>query len=267
MSTILRALAALLIVMVVGLAVAPDAFAQAWVPEKGGGSVSVAVQELNVKKHYATTTQVDAGHINTVVLLADVTYGITDKLAFNLAIPFVSSAYAGPKPHPGTDVDNGEFHSAFTDVRFSVRYNVSRKGAVFTPYIGSIVPSHDYAFYGHSAAGERLRELQVGTFVASCSPVACRDLSVRTCRLRVCREGAGRVPQSKHGRSGSRIFLHARVSRLCPDQRAAARSTRTAAFSFRWADSRLSTRVQGHARCHSAGQLSARGRRVRVFDQ
>ncbi len=166
MSTILRTLGTLVVVVVVGLAVAPDAFAQAWVPEKGGGSVSVAVQELNVKKHYATTTQVDAGHINTVVVLADVTYGVTDKLAFDLAVPFVSSVYAGAKPHPGTDVDNGEFHSAFTDVRFSVRYNVSRKGAVFTPYIGSIVPSHDYAFYGHSAAGERLRELQVGTFVA-----------------------------------------------------------------------------------------------------
>ena len=37
---------------------------------------------------------------------------------------------------------------------------------MFTPYIGSIVPSHDYAYYGHAAFGERLNEVQVGTFVA-----------------------------------------------------------------------------------------------------
>ena len=54
----------------------------------------------------------------------------------------------------------------FTDVRFALRYNVTRSGAVFTPYIGSVVPSHDYAYYGHAAAGERLKELQVGAYAA-----------------------------------------------------------------------------------------------------
>jgi len=37
---------------------------------------------------------------------------------------------------------------------------------VITPFVGSVVPSHDYAFYGHAAGGERLNELQVGTYVA-----------------------------------------------------------------------------------------------------
>jgi hypothetical protein len=142
------------------------AFAQAWVPAQGEGAVAFSVQELNVKKHLAGTEVRDAGHINTVVLLSDVTYGLTDKLAVDLAVPFVSSIYAGNRPHPGTDVDNGKFHSSFTDIRFSVRYNLTRKGAVITPYVGSIVPSHDYAYYGHAASGERLRELQVGAFVA-----------------------------------------------------------------------------------------------------
>ena len=167
MATFHRSLAGLVSVTTFALLVLPAAaFAQAWVPEKGSGSVSVAVQELNVKKHIATSTLVDAGHINTAVIVTDVTYGLTDKMAVDLAVPFVSSAYSGTKPHPNTDIDNGRFHSTFTDLRFSVRYNVTRKGAVFTPYVGSIVPSHEYAFYGHAAAGERLRELQVGTFVA-----------------------------------------------------------------------------------------------------
>jgi hypothetical protein len=140
--------------------------AQAWVPQQGEGSVSLAVQQLNVKKHLAGTTIRDAGHINTGVLLADVTYGLTDKFAVDLAIPFVVTKYSGTSPHPNTTIDNGTHHNAFTDFRMSVRYNVTRKGAVITPYVGSVVPSHDYAYYGHSAFGEQLNELQVGTFVA-----------------------------------------------------------------------------------------------------
>src|SRR5256885_6672 len=97
------------------------AFAQAWVPEQGEGAVSVSVQELNVKKHLSATTIRDSGHINTVVLLTDVTYGLTNKIAVDLAVPIVSSAYAGAKPHPGTNIDNGQFHSAVTDIRSGVR--------------------------------------------------------------------------------------------------------------------------------------------------
>jgi hypothetical protein len=140
--------------------------AQAWVPQQGEGSVSLAAQQLNVKKHLAGTIARDAGHINTGVLLADVTYGLTDKFAVDLAIPFVVTKYSGTSPHPGTTIDDGAYHNSFTDFRMSVRYNLTRKGAVITPYVGSVVPSHDYAFYGHAAFGEQLSELQVGTFVA-----------------------------------------------------------------------------------------------------
>src|SRR5262249_15036111 len=50
--------------------------------------------------------------------------------------------------------------------RMAVRYNITRNGAVITPYIGTVVPSHDYTYYGHAAAGERLRELSVGAYAA-----------------------------------------------------------------------------------------------------
>lgn len=140
--------------------------AQAWVPQQGEGTVSLAAQQLNVKKHLLGTTARDAGHINTGVLLADVTYGLTDKFAVDLAIPFVVTKYSGASPHAGTTIDDGTYHNSFTDFRMSVRYNLTRKGAVITPYVGSVVPSHSYQFYGHAAFGERLNELQVGTFVA-----------------------------------------------------------------------------------------------------
>lgn len=142
------------------------ASAQAWVPEKGAGSISLAAQQVNVKKHYSGTTLTDAGHINTAVVLADMTYAVTDKFAVDLAVPFVVTKYSGLKPHPGTNIDDGAYHNSLTDFRMSIRYNLTRKGAVITPYLGSVVPSHDYPFYGHSAFGEQLNELQVGTFIA-----------------------------------------------------------------------------------------------------
>jgi len=142
------------------------AFAQAWVPPKGDGTVSLSVQQLNVKKHLAGTTIRDAGHINTGVVLADMSYAFTNKMAVDLAVPFVVTKYSGGSPHPNTNIDDGAYHDSFTDFRMAVRYNLTKKSAVITPYVGSVVPSHDYAYYGHSAFGEQLNELQVGTFIA-----------------------------------------------------------------------------------------------------
>jgi hypothetical protein len=143
-----------------------ESFAQAWVPPKGDGSVSLSAQQLNVKKHKAGSVTTDAGHINTGVLLADMTYGLTNKFAVDLAVPFVVTKYSGARPHPNTNIDDGAYHNSFTDFRMAVRYNLTRNGAVITPYVGSVVPTHDYAYYGHSAFGEQLNELQVGTFIA-----------------------------------------------------------------------------------------------------
>ena len=107
----------------------------------------------------------DAGHIDTFVAVADVTYGLTDRIAVDVAVPFVTSRYTGTKPHP-TALDDGKYHSTFADLRFALRYNIMRGGAVITPYIGTSMPSHNYEFFAHAAPGEQLRELQVGAFAA-----------------------------------------------------------------------------------------------------
>jgi len=147
------------------LSLTQDVRAQAWVPAKGEGAVSVAFQNMNVRDHILTTTWVDVGHIDTSVLVADITYGLTDKIAVDLAVPFVTSKYSGTRPHP-TSLDDGTYHSTFADFRFAVRYNLKRGGTVITSYIGTVVPSHNYEFFAHSAPGEQLNELQVGAYVA-----------------------------------------------------------------------------------------------------
>jgi len=142
------------------------AAAQAWVPPRGEGAVSIQVQDALVVHHLLPTVQRDRGRIRAETLLADVTYGVTDKLAVSMSIPFVSSQYQGTRAHDPV-IDNGRFHSTFQDFRFDVRYNLARNGLVLTPFAGTILPSHDYVYFAHSAAGRDLRELQVGTYWAT----------------------------------------------------------------------------------------------------
>lgn len=149
------------------LLIAPlDVAGQAWVAPKGEGAVTVAVQNMNVDKHLAGTTDVLGGHIDTFAMVVDTTYGLSDRLSLDFAVPYIASKYVGPTPHPGSNRDNGRFHGTFADIRVAVRYNVTRRGVVFTPYVGTTTPSHDYVFYAHAAPGPRLKEFQIGAFAA-----------------------------------------------------------------------------------------------------
>ena len=154
---------------------APPARAQAWLPAKGEGAVSVLFSDIFSKYHFQRTTPVDRGHIRSDSLLVDVTYGLTDRVAVSLGIPWIAAKYTGPLPHPLVDtsgpipvyygvnsVDGGSYHGTFQDFRFDVRYNVTKRGMVLTPFIGTIVPSHDYAYCAHAATGRNLNEVQIG---------------------------------------------------------------------------------------------------------
>src|SRR5262245_30263442 len=163
------AVAALLIVA----AGAPMARAQAYVPPRGEGSVSFLYQDMFVKNHYFGPTPVDNGHITTRMVVMDVSYGITDKLAVSVGIPWIASRYVGNRPHPiawndstPTPLDDGTFHSTFQDFRFDVRYNVTRRGVALTPFFATSVPSHEYVYFAHAAPGLGLREFQFGLSAA-----------------------------------------------------------------------------------------------------
>jgi len=141
------------------------ASAQAWTPARGEGTLTVQFQDAFVKYHPFTTTPIDRGHIRSNGVVLDFTYGLTDKLALTIALPYVAAKYNGLYPHP-TGIDNGQYHSTFQDFRFDVRYNLTRKSLVITPFAGTIVPSHGYTYFAHSAVGRDLRELQLGLYAA-----------------------------------------------------------------------------------------------------
>lgn len=140
--------------------------AQAFTPAQGEGTVSVQFQDAFVKYHQLPTVRLDRGHISGKTLLVDFTFGITDQLAVSVSLPWVASKYNGSRPHQ-LPIDDGSYHSTFQDLRFDIRYNISRKGLVVTPFVGTILPSHGYEYFAHSAVGRNVRELQVGANWAS----------------------------------------------------------------------------------------------------
>ena len=143
-----------------------DALAQAWVPARGEGSVSIAFQDMNVTKHLAGTVSVEAGHIDTSVLLADVTFGLTDELPSMSRCRSSVPGSPGPFPHPeptsmtGRSAPRSPTSAWRCATTWSARAPSSRRTsarscrATTTPY------------YGHAAPGQQLNELQVGVYAA-----------------------------------------------------------------------------------------------------
>ena len=166
----------LIAVPVVLAASGSTAGAQAWLPAKGDGAVSIIYQDMFDKyHHFPGIGKVDGGPTTSRSMLLDVTYGVTDKLAISLGIPWVSAKYVGPGPHPladlsgpvprffgATKLDDGTYHGSWQDVRFDVRYNLTKKGLVLTPFIGTSVPSRNYEWLAHAAPGTRQKQLQIG---------------------------------------------------------------------------------------------------------
>ncbi len=136
--------------------------AQAWLLPKGEGTVSFSYQNLYVTDHaYENSDAHDIGHILAHALTLDVDYSLTDKLAVRVAVPFIDSRYYGTKPHQ-LPTDDGTYHSTFQDFTTDVRYNLTKRRVVLTPFFRAVVPSNSYTYFAHSAAGRDLREYHFG---------------------------------------------------------------------------------------------------------
>lgn len=146
---------------------APIGQAQAWLPMKGEGQVTITYENLYVKYHFDYTgKKFDGGPIRTNTVVSTFEYGITDKLTLDSQLTHVTSKYegfVGPVPHGPPDT--GIYHPTFQDALVGVRYNVMSRHLFVTPFVAAVIPTHHYETRGHSAVGRDLRELQVGVNV------------------------------------------------------------------------------------------------------
>jgi len=149
---------------------------QAGVPLRGEGTVTSAYQYANVHDHVrGDGTEFQAGRIYSHSMSVQLDYGVTDKLAASFSLPYITSLYKGAQPHNPAAlatanheelIDDGTYHGTIQDLGFGVRYNLIRKPTIaVTPFAAINLPSHDYVFYAHTAAGRNLWQVSLGTSV------------------------------------------------------------------------------------------------------
>jgi hypothetical protein len=105
--------------------------AQAWVPPRGEGTVSLTYQNYDVIGHFDIQGRENTnGGTRSQSLITELDYGVTDKIGLSLSLPFITSKYTGP--------------------------------LAVTPFIGGLFPTHDYETVGEAVPGRHRRELQLG---------------------------------------------------------------------------------------------------------
>lgn len=140
--------------------------AQAWLPPKGEASFSVAAQYLQARYHlFSEGERVDRGRMQWGYAISDLGYGVTDRFAVRIGIPYVVSRYTGAFPHlvGGRPVsDDGAWHRTFQDVSLEARYLAATGDFAVTPFLAIGLPVADYQTLAHAAAGRHLREYSAG---------------------------------------------------------------------------------------------------------
>jgi hypothetical protein len=140
----------------------PAAFAQAWLPSARTLGYSLAYTDIFDTKHNLPNgDQIDAGHMRSYSVGFAVAYSPTDRLMLSVGAPVTSSAYHGTHPHP-TEVDDGTYHTTFTDLRVEAHYQLALEPVALAPYLAYVVPMHHYQTLGHAAPGRELHELWLG---------------------------------------------------------------------------------------------------------
>ena len=171
-----RSLGAFLVGLTVALLSPADARGQAWLPPKGEAGLTFGYGNLYSAYHYGATAPPNPapGPTRTQTLGIVASYGISDKFALNVSIPFVTSIYHGNSPHRAPDgtiltPDDGQYHGTFQDFRITLGYQALLDGPVaIAPFLTVVIPSTDYPTLSHAAPGKGLNQALVG-FAAGAS--------------------------------------------------------------------------------------------------
>jgi hypothetical protein len=152
------------------LAPAPaPALAQAFTLPRGVGSLTLALQYYDdTGRRFSDATRASVGQTDTVTVLLEADYGITDRLSATLGLPYIFARYRGGPPPPFLPYDYAAtdechcWHSTFQDFSLAARYRLGDDPWAVTPLVRYIRPSHDYTYGGEAVVGFDREELAVG---------------------------------------------------------------------------------------------------------
>jgi hypothetical protein len=153
------------------LGLAAGATAQARTYPAGVGSVSLGYQHISNTAHRMSDGFVlVSGQSRSQAVLAEITYGVSDKLTVAAGLPFVAARYTSADETPfqflPVDADR-RWHGSFQDAGISARYQLIARGPfALAPGLTLLLPSHAYDYRGEAVVGRRLRELQIGLSAA-----------------------------------------------------------------------------------------------------
>jgi hypothetical protein len=153
---------------------AAPARAQAWLPPKGEASLALGYGDVFVNRHYLGTSanpgdnvENDFGHIRSQSIQVALGYGLTDRLAASVALPYILTKYYGTPgqnffPHT-ISIDDGHYHGIFQDFRIDLDYQLLRGPVAVAPFFAAVIPSHSYTYFAHAAGGKALHEYLLGS--------------------------------------------------------------------------------------------------------
>ncbi|MBI4477666.1 MAG: hypothetical protein HY654_10860 [Acidobacteria bacterium] len=165
--------AATLALVALGVGALPGrTLAQAWLPSPGEGTLTITYQNTLARGELTTDGRLLGDDtVRAHGLVPEVEWGLTNRLALNLTLPFITARYRGDHPHllnvrgEPKPIDDGTYHSGAQDFRFGLRYGLKTGALAIAPFAEGIIPSHHYESLGHSAIGKDLRGFRAGVNV------------------------------------------------------------------------------------------------------
>ncbi len=159
------------------------------VSAKGHGSLNLSLQQITITRRavpveFGGPVQ-EFGEITLRTAYLNLDYGLTDRLALSVGIPYKSNRYKGDFPHdPRTllnphgerFLDDGVYHSNWADWGVGLRYLWRTEPFLITPFVGFYHPSHDYPLFTETQAGTGQWRLSFGVNTGGRFPAPAQNL-------------------------------------------------------------------------------------------
>src|ERR1700730_1794278 len=146
---------------------AAPCLAPAWLPPQAEASFSLGYGNVFVNRHYlgspadpGDSVESDYGHIRSQSFGIGLSYGVTDRFAVSVGVPFIVTKYYGTPnqnffPHTIPN-DDGQYHGTFQDYTFRLAYQALNGPIAVAPFFTAVIPSHSYTYFAHTAVGRDL---------------------------------------------------------------------------------------------------------------
>lgn len=139
--------------------------AQPFTPPAQVGSVTIVWQWVDNTGHFlGDGFLLERGPSVTTSALVEVEYGVTDRFAASVGVPYVFARYTGDLP-PLSQLPRDScrcWNSSFQDFSFGARYRFGDQFLALTPQIKYGAPTHAYPYEGEAVVGSNLRQLLLG---------------------------------------------------------------------------------------------------------